>query len=91
VPPLIIWSVAPVVLGCQANCINTRNAKASLAVVGDVGPHKKIGEVSDSLAAALGLNPSPVNGGTSDHIIRYQLWPGVPAKVDGKTYALKSS
>jgi hypothetical protein len=83
--------VKGIVLGCKGFALNTKNGMHSDAVVGDIGPHRKLGEVSDSLAAALGLNPSPVDGGTDDHIIQYTLWPGTAAVVDGKSYKLKQS
>ena len=40
----------------------------SVFVVGDVGPHRKIGEGSAALAAALGLSPSPRRGGCSSGV-----------------------
>jgi hypothetical protein len=89
VPPAIIQGVDGIVLGCQAFCTNLTNGRSSEGVVGDVGPHRKLGEVSNAMAAALGLNPSPTSGGTSAHIISYSIHPGVPAVVDGKQYALQ--
>lgn len=89
VPPAILNGVKGVVLGCSAHALNLRNGHSSDAVVGDIGPHTKIGEISVALAKALGLNPSPNNGGTEEHIIAYTLHPGVPAVVDGKAYALQ--
>jgi hypothetical protein len=89
VPPAIIQGVEGVVLGCKARVLNTGNGVGTDAVVGDEGPHHKLGEAACVTAAAVGLNPSPVDGGTSDHIIQYTIWPGVPAVVDGKTYPLQ--
>jgi Fungal chitosanase of glycosyl hydrolase group 75 len=89
VPPAIIQGVKPVVLGCQAHVLNLSNGRSSEAVVGDIGPHDKLGEVSNSCALALGLDPSPIDGGTEDHIIFYHLVPGQAANVDGKQYSLK--
>lgn len=91
VPPAIIHGVKGTVLGCYAKCKNVRNGKECDAVVGDIGPHKKLGEASCATAAALGLNPSPTRGGTDDHIIEYTIYPGVAAIVDGKTYTLQPS
>lgn len=91
VPPAIIAGVKGIVLGCQAYVMNTRSGMTTEAVVGDIGPHKKLGEVSCACAAALGLDPSPLHGGTYDHIIHYHLLPGTPAVVDGKQYVLKPS
>lgn len=89
VPPAIKDGVAGVVMGCQAQCTNSRNGKFTEAVVGDIGPHRKLGEISCACAKALGLNPSPVDGGVDEHIIRYVIYPGVPANVDGKIYELQ--
>jgi hypothetical protein len=89
VPPQIRDGVKGVVVGCQAYVVNTQNQKSTAAVVGDIGPHHKLGEISCACAVALGLNPSPVDGGTDEHIIKYLLIPGVPAVVDGKYYHLQ--
>lgn len=89
VPPQIIKGVKEIVLGCQAHVQNTVNGMTTDAVVGDVGPHKKLGEMSVACATALGINPSPTSGGEDRHLIFYTLKPGVPALVDGKTYTLQ--
>lgn len=91
VPPAIIHGVKGVVLGCRAHVLNTVNGKETEAVVGDIGPRKKLGEVSVATAEALGLDPSPNHGGTDDHIIQYRIYPGVPAIVEGKIYDLQRS
>ncbi len=89
VPPAIIQGVKGIVLGCQAHCRNTRNGKETDAVVGDVGPHKKLGEISVATAKALGINPSPTSGGTEEHVVEYTLFPGTPAAVEDKRYTLQ--
>jgi len=89
VPPAIRDGVQGTVIGCQGHCRNTQNGNETDVVVGDIGPHKKLGEASCATNAALGLDPSPVDGGTDDHIIEYQIWPGQPAVVDGKQYTLQ--
>lgn len=90
VPPVIRDSVRGIVLGCMATVKNLHNGKSTDAVVGDIGPRFKLGEVSVATAAALGLDPSPNHGGTDSHCISYTLWPGVPAHVHGKTYPLQA-
>jgi hypothetical protein len=89
VPPAIIQGVKGIVLGCQAYAKNIKNGHETECVVGDVGPRKKLGEVSVATAKALGINPSPTSGGVDEHIIEYTLKPGVPATVNGKAYTLQ--
>jgi hypothetical protein len=89
VPPAIRDGVKGVVMGCLASVTNTRNGRHSAAVVGDIGPHRKLGEISCRCASNIGLNPSPVSGGVDEHLINYVLFPDVPAIVDGKTYKLQ--
>lgn len=89
VPPQIRNAVMPIVMGCQAQVINTDNGLHTDAVVGDVGPHKKIGEASRAVALALSINPSPVSGGEERHVIRYRIRPGIAAVVLGKAYDLQ--
>jgi Fungal chitosanase of glycosyl hydrolase group 75 len=88
-PPQVISGVKPMVLGCQAFVINGKNNLKTAAVVGDIGPHRKIGEISVACAKALGINPSPNTGGEDSHVIHYHVKPGVPAVVNGKTYTLQ--
>lgn len=89
VPPAIIHGVKGIVMGCQAQLTNTVNGAYTDAVVGDVGPHRKLGEISCAAATSLGLNPSPVDGGVDEHVISYVIFPGQPAVVNGKTYTLQ--
>ena len=92
VPPAIIEGVAGVVLGCQARLANTLKdgwANPVSAVVGDIGPHHKLGEVSIACAEALGIPSSPTTGGEERHVIEYRIYPGVAAEVDGKLYTLQ--
>jgi len=91
VPPLIIESGEPVVMGCQGIIINVKNGLCTPAICGEVGPDDKIGEASVEAAKRVGLDASPNSGGTDLHEIAYAIWPGIPAKVDGITYKLQSS
>jgi hypothetical protein len=79
VPPQVLAAVQPVVLGSACLVTNTSNGLTCQAVVGDVGPHAKIGELSRACAIALGIPSSPVSGGIEDHVIRYEITPGQPA------------
>lgn len=89
VPPLIVKKTKGIVLGCLAKV--TYKGKFCLAVVGDLGPTRKLGEASRAVANALGINPSPISGGVDDPTVLYELWPGLTASIDGRTYELKPS
>lgn len=91
VPPAIIAGVKPVVLGSLALVTNTKTGKSTKAVVADVGPRRKIGELSCECARRIGLNGNPNYGGTDEDIIRYEIHAGTPAVIDGITYQLKPS
>lgn len=77
VPPLIIQRTAGIVRGCKARV--TLNGRSIDCVVADKGPTNKIGELSIAAARAIGLPPSPRNGGTEKPEILYELWPGIAA------------
>ena len=87
VPPQIIMGVPGIVLGCKGQI--TYQGTTISAVVGDIGPHSKLGEMSIAAAAALGIPSSPTTGGIEGQGpgVHYQLWPGVAA--DG--YNLQAS
>ena len=95
VPKMIIRGVAGVVMGCRAIATNTRTGKSVEAVVADGGPHDKLGEISLACAIAIGVPAGegathPANaGGVDEHIIHYQLFPGVKAVVNGVEYPLQ--
>lgn len=91
VPPEILNGVKPIVLGCKAQVTNRKTGKTELAVVFDVGPHSKVGEISPALAKLIGVNPNPINGGEDDPVLLYELWPGIPAVVKNITYTLQPS
>jgi hypothetical protein len=88
-PPQLICAVEGIVLGCKATVLNATNGMQTDAVVGDVGPTDKLGEISIACAAAIGVPSSPTTGGVARRVIRYAIWPGVPAVVNGRTYALQ--
>lgn len=91
VPPLVLQAVSGIVLGCQAQVTNTVTGKRTKAVVGDVGPRRKLGEASCECARRVGLDGNPNRGGTDQHIVLYEIFPGTAAAVDGVTYTLKHS
>lgn len=76
-----------VVLGCRVRVTNIDNEKISYGMVGDMGPLRKIGELSPPMLEDLGLR-SDKKGGTDKQILRYELFPDVPAVMDGVAYPL---
>lgn len=78
-PPLIRQAVRGVVLGCLCRATNIRNGSVVEGPVADVGPRRKIGEMSMAAAKALGINPSPRIGGTDSKIVKYEFFPGITA------------
>lgn len=92
VPPVVVRRVVPVVMGCKARVLYRKTGIYQDAVVGDLGPTQKIGEVSVFLARLLGMSGNPNTGGESDmRMVLYEVWPGTPAIVNGVTYQLQPS
>lgn len=89
VPPQILNGVAPVLLGSQAWV--TYRGLCVTAVVGDIGPRARLGEMSMALARALRIDDNPNTGGDDQDNISYRIQPGTPALVDGIQYALQPS
>lgn len=88
IPPQVRKMVSPTVMGCQARMTNMSTAKWSAAVTGEIGPDDKTGEAAYCLAKEM--NPQIThNSGDSKLIYLYELWPGIPAFVDGETYELE--
>jgi hypothetical protein len=88
IPPQIRKWVQPIVMGCQARITNLRTGKWRAAVCGEIGPDYITGEAAYCLAKEL--NPAIThNSGDSRIIYLYELWPGIPANVDGKQYKLE--
>ena len=90
VPPVICKKTNGLVLGSLCLVENTRTNSFCFAVVGDIGPMRKVGEGSPACAKQVGVNPNPVSGGESDKIIRYTIFVGVPAVIGGRRYVLQS-
>jgi Fungal chitosanase of glycosyl hydrolase group 75 len=88
IPPQVRSAVAPAVMGCQARMTNLLTADWNDAVTGEIGPDNKTGEAAYCLAKLI--NPKIThNSGDDRRIYLYELWPGIPAVVDGKTYKLE--
>lgn len=91
VSPRVQLGVSGVVLGCRARATNIRNGKAHDCIVGDIGPSRKIGELSISLAKKLGIDSSPKDGGTDELIVKYELWPDQHGSISGQLIALQTA
>ncbi len=93
VPPIIVKAVAASVLGCHCLVTNSQTGRTTEAVVADIGPSNHLGEISIACARALGVSTGtthPANGGgASSPTIRYQLFPGKAAVINGITYPLQ--
>jgi N-acetylmuramoyl-L-alanine amidase len=90
IPPQIRKMVAPTVMGCQARLSNLTTGAVYDGVTGEIGPDDKTGEAAYCLSKIV--NPSIThNSGDKSMIYLYELWPGVAAVVDGKTYKLESA
>src|SRR5205814_7953265 len=89
VPPVIIQKTKGVVRGCFARV--TYKGNSVDCMIGDVGPHKKIGEISIAAARAVGMPSSPRSGGEDKKIVQYEIFPGRKATINGVTYPLMRS
>jgi hypothetical protein len=86
VPPVIINRTKGVVRGCLARV--TFKGRSVDCIVADVGPRRKIGEISIAAARALGMNASPRSGGEDTKIVEYEIFPGQKATINKVTYPL---
>lgn len=91
VPPFIVSAVEGVVMGTEAAALNLKNGNESDAITGEKGPKEKLGEGSIELARRLAINPNPNYGGTTEKIVRYTIFVGEAAVVDGIKYKLQPS
>jgi len=88
IPPQVRSGVMPVVMGCQARLTNLRTGVWYAAVTGEIGPDYTTGEAAYCLAKIVCPDITH-NSGDDDQVYLYELWPGKPAVVDGKTYKLE--
>lgn len=88
VPPLICQRTRGIVLGSECLLTNTSNGRRVMCVVGDIGPHHKIGEASPAAAKAVGAHASAYSG-DERHVFDYEIRVGKPAFINGVQYALK--
>ena len=82
---------SPIVLGCRAVLTNTENNITIEAVVADGGNTNEMGEISYAAAQALGNLGTPLSVNNEGHLLTMEIYPGVPAVVNGVTYPLQPS
>ena len=85
--PHVQRNAAGVVLGCLATV--EYQGRSISAVVADVGPSGRIGEISVAAAKALNIPSSPLSGGVSRFEVSYTLYPGKVAVLAGIIYPLQ--
>jgi hypothetical protein len=77
-------------MGCRGHLTNLKTSVGYAAVTGEIGPEDKTGEAAYCLAKIV--NPLITHNAGDKHLhYLYELWPGQPAVVDGKTYKLEAS
>jgi N-acetylmuramoyl-L-alanine amidase len=88
IPPQVRSKVPPVVMGCKARLTNLITGVVEDGVTGEIGPDDMTGEAAYCLAKII--NPAIThNSGDKKGNYLYELWPGIPATVDGFTYKLQ--
>jgi hypothetical protein len=89
IPPQVREMLSPaLVMGCLGRLTNLKTGVWSAGVIGEIGPDDKTGEAAYCLAKII--NPAIAhNSGDESRIYLYELWPGIAAVVDGKSYELE--
>jgi N-acetylmuramoyl-L-alanine amidase len=89
IPPQVRELLKPSkVMGCQARLTNLPTGAWHAGVCGEIGPDDKTGEAAYCLAKAI--NPTVgYNSGDLSRVYLFELWPNIPATVDGVTYKLE--
>lgn len=89
IPPQVRAELEPnKVMGCRARLTNLSTGTWHDGMCGEIGPDDKTGEAAYCLAKLV--NPLVEhNSGDKNCVYLYELWPDVPATVDGVTYKLE--
>jgi hypothetical protein len=89
IPPQVRSLLKPFkVMGCQARATCLPSGLWHAGVCGEIGPDDKTGEAAYCLAKAINTAVG-YNSGDLNRVYLYELWPNVPATVDGVTYKLE--
>lgn len=90
VPGALLEMIDPVFIGCLMRVhVEDSDILPIDLVCGDVSDNTHLGEYSMKIFKGLGLNDSPISGGTESPIITCELWPGKAAYVDGEQFELQ--
>jgi hypothetical protein len=88
IPPQIRSMLPGVLMGCLGRVTNKKTHVVEAGVIGEIGPDYTTGETAYCLAKKL--NPSITHNSGDDHrIYLYEMWPDIPAVVQGFTYKLQ--
>lgn len=87
IPPQVRKLSRLKVMGCKSRLTNLTTGGSHDAVCGEIGPPNKTGEASYCLARKVNASVTHNSGDKRRHYL-YELWPGVPAAVNGKHYNL---
>lgn len=88
IPPQLRALTEGVVMGCQARLTNLKTGVWHAAVTGEIGPDDITGEAAYCIAKIV--NPAiSHNVGDDNMIYLYELWPDIPATVNGVEYHLE--
>ena len=89
VPPQLRKHFKPTkIMGCKAQLTHTTAQISAEGLVGEIGPPNKTGEAAYCLAKIV--NPKIThNSGDKRRIYLYEFWPGIPALINGKAFALE--
>lgn len=88
-PPAVLKRTKGIALGSYSEVTRLETGITAEAVAGDEGPKSKMGEGSPALCDALGLPNNPNSGGCSFFGIRYRIFIGKKAVIDGVEYPLQ--
>lgn len=91
VPSIVLRGTVGAVLGCACEVEYLPTGAKCSGVVADSGPPNKNGEASAAMARKLGINDDPRSGGVDAPKVRYRIFPGRPAIVNGHVFILQRS
>ena len=88
IPPQVRDLIPHKVMGCQGRLTDLKTGIWNAGVCGEIGPDDKTGEAAYCLAKCVNTQVD-YNCGDKSRQYLFELWPSIPATVDGKTYKLE--